>query len=271
MTPWQEVIGVVLLACAGAGAGYLLSRLPKAYWLLGYVPALLLLVAVGISSLEAFPPFSWLMRYRRESASAAALIPVVFCTVLFQLRQKHAKILLVVLVVAADFHFGVHSFLRPALFEKRHRRFQTIVTEDGVCLQNMDYTCAPAAAVTALRLLGLEAEEGELAILARTVPGSGTNFGLLCKALEKRYGSEGLSCRQVDFTTIDDLKGAGVPIVSVRHYTGVGHSVVVMEVTDKEVVIGDPVAGLKRLSHRSFLGIWNMTGIVLTRDVPAHP
>ena len=52
-------------------------------------------------------------------------------------------------------------------------------------MQSNGYNCGPAAAVTALRRLGLPAEEGELAILAHTSSAAGTSCDTLCTAIER--------------------------------------------------------------------------------------
>ena len=51
---------------------------------------------------------------------------------------------------------------------------KTHLDRQGVCRQSHAYTCGPAAAVTCLARLGVTAEEGQLAIDARTGPAVGT-------------------------------------------------------------------------------------------------
>jgi hypothetical protein len=45
--------------------------------------------------------------------------------------------------------------------------------------------------------------------------------------------------------------------------------VTVLEVTDTEVVVGDPLGGLTRLSYQDFAKRWRFIGIVLQRQRPA--
>jgi ABC-type bacteriocin/lantibiotic exporter with double-glycine peptidase domain len=49
----------------------------------------------------------------------------------------------------------------------------------------------------------------------------------------------------------------------------VDHWVTVLEVTDTEVVVGDPAGGLDRLSYQDFAKKWRFVGIVLKRKPPA--
>lgn len=46
----------------------------------------------------------------------------------------------------------------------------------------------------------------------------------------------------------------------------VDHWVTVLEVTDSEVVVGDPLGGLDRLSYQDFAKKWRFVGIVLRRN-----
>jgi hypothetical protein len=86
-------------------------------------------------------------------------------------------------------------FLMPALMKDHLSNLQTKFDKNGICRQTTDYTCGPAAAVTALGKLGLRATEGELAVLSYSSPVTGTLPSCLSSALQDRFGAEGLSCR----------------------------------------------------------------------------
>jgi predicted double-glycine peptidase len=45
----------------------------------------------------------------------------------------------------------------------------------------------------------------------------------------------------------------------------VDHYVTVLEVTDSEVVVGDPLDGLDRMSYDEFRRKWRFEGVVLRR------
>jgi hypothetical protein len=55
---------------------------------------------------------------------------------------------------------AIVPFLAPAFNRGYLAGLKTRIDADGVCRQSSEYTCGPAAAVTALRKLGLPAEEG---------------------------------------------------------------------------------------------------------------
>jgi ABC-type bacteriocin/lantibiotic exporter with double-glycine peptidase domain len=162
--------------------------------------------------------------------------------------------------------FSVLPFLAPAFYLKKLAALQTHVDSEGVCRQNTDYTCGPAAAVTALRRLGFPAEEGELAVRCRTNPFSGTAPDVLCEVLRERYGPLGLRCQYRPFASIDELKQAGLTLAVVKFGWLVDHYVTVLEVTDQAVVVGDPLAGRVTLSHQEFAARWRKVGVVLGRD-----
>jgi ABC-type bacteriocin/lantibiotic exporter with double-glycine peptidase domain len=154
-------------------------------------------------------------------------------------------------------------FLAPAFNQRYLATLTTNVDGDGICRQSNEYNCGPAAAVTALRKLGFPAEEGELAILARTSSATGTPPDMLARALQKRYGSQGLHCKYRMFKDVSELRTAGLTIAVIRLAFLVDHYVVVLEVTDQAVVIADPLSGKRSLSHQEFKRIWRSLGIAM--------
>ena len=71
------------------------------------------------------------------------------------------------------------------------------------------------------------------------------------------------------FKDISELKQAGLTLAVIKYGLMEDHWVTVLEVTDSEVVIGDPLAGLGRLSYAEFSKRWRFIGIVLKRKLPA--
>jgi ABC-type bacteriocin/lantibiotic exporter with double-glycine peptidase domain len=62
-----------------------------------------------------------------------------------------------------------------------------------------------------------------------------------------------------------ELKQAGLTLAVIKYGFMVDHWVTVLEVTDSEVVVGDPLGGLERLSYDEFSKKWRLIGIVLQR------
>ena len=119
--------------------------------------------------------------------------------------------------------------------------------------------------MTGLRRLGFKAEEGELAVLARTSTASGTAPDVLASVLNERFGSQGLHAELRRFKDVTELRGLGPTLVIVKFSLLLDHWLCVLEVTDTEVVVGDPISGLNRLSHAEFNERWRHIGVVLCR------
>lgn len=269
MQPWLETIGVVALALVGAFLGQFSARLRKPWWLLGYVLPLLLVSMVSlarrIDQLSFLPPFSWLMAGRSEFVILAFSTATLFSTPLSRLRYERQKAMVRVLAIVCVFYLSVLPFLGEALFRPYLTDLETQLDAEGICRQSYGFTCGPAAAVTALEVLGFQAEEGELAILSHTSPTAGTPADLLCAALIKRYAAEGLLCEYRRFKSISELKTAGVTIAVTKYRFLVDHYVTVLDVTDEDVVVGDPLVGKRQLSHDEFGRIWRFSGLLLRR------
>ena len=148
---------------------------------------------------------------------------------------------------------------------------KTIVNTNGICFQTTDYTCGPAAAVTALGKLGLSASEGEIAVLSHSSPVAGTLPACLRTALQNRYGADGLKSQYRHFDSIAQLRNAGITLAVVRDAFLSDHCVTVLEVSDRMVTIADPVLGKTLMSHEQFEKIWRFSGIVLKREPTQSP
>ena len=173
-----ETSAVVALAVAGFWLGRVSSRLAGKWWTSGYLLAAVLVAMYALartnSALEFLPPFSWLLAGRRGLALGGFLTTLILSTPLSRLigpRERRAVLVFMALVV---FFGTIRPFLSPALNRRVLLTMETRIDANGICLQNTDYTCGPAAAVTHLRRMGIPATEGELAILAHTSQALGT-------------------------------------------------------------------------------------------------
>jgi predicted double-glycine peptidase len=158
---------------------------------------------------------------------------------------------------------SVLPFFMPVLLRENLASLQTKMDADNVCVQSTNYTCGPAAAVTALRRLGLTAQEGEIAILSHSSPIAGTLPWCLYKAIQNRYASEGLDCQFRRFDSVSQLREADVTLVVVKDAFLLDHCVAVIEVGDETVTIADPVRGQTKMSYKDFEDVWRFYGIAL--------
>ena len=211
------------------------------------------------------------MSGRTEFALVALISTMLLATPLSRLPHKGQKALVIVFMLVLVVSHSVLPFMLPAVIRGRLSRLQTRIDADGVCLQGTSYNCGPAAAVTALRKLGLSAEEGEIAILAHTTSISGTQPDSLCLALRKRYSEAGLACDYRRFTSVAELRNVGVVVALVKFGFLVDHYVAVLDMTDEQITIGDPFVGLRVLSYEEFQDMWRKSGIVLRLQARMEP
>jgi Peptidase C39 family len=269
MIPWPESLADALFALSGAGLGFWFSRLKKPYWTLGYFIPLSLILLYGFAIHKPatwfVPPISWLMLGRRKFAVIGFVATMVLTTPLSRLPRKRDRAVICVLMAAIVFGMSVWPFLAPAFNQNYLARLQTKIDPNGICRQSTSYTCGPATAVTALRKLGFPAEEGQIAILSHTTAATGTPPDILAQVLQERYGKDGLIAEYHAFKDISELKNAGLTLAVIKFTFMVDHYVAVLEVTDSEVVVGDPLDGLDRMSYDEFRQKWRFEGVVLRR------
>ena len=264
---WIETLGVLLLTIAGIGFGKWFSKKP--YWILGFVIPFFLLAAIGITwyfpALEFFPPISWLMSGRREFAAIALITAMLLVTPISRGGSKRLKILAYIFLACIITYYSVLPFLLPGIIKEYLLGLKTRFDQKNVCLQSNGYNCGPAAAVTALRRLGLAAEEGRLAVLSHTSPIAGTPPDSLCLAIQKHYIDEKLLCKYREFKSISGLRGLEPVIALVKYSFLVDHYVTVLAVNEKTLTLGDPLAGFRELSHKEFHKVWRYRGLILRK------
>lgn len=210
ISEYLEAFGVMLLAALGILAGWACSRLPKKMWGVGYVLPLLIVIAVAaarrIPVLEFVAPFSWLMAGRTEFVALALACTTLLTTVLLKLPDRRQRIVLGIFMVIAATYLSVAPFLLPPLLRDYQLSLGTNFDSYDVCLQSNHYNCGAAASVTALKWVGISAQEGEIAVIAGTNPASGTQPDLLAAALQDAYEKRGLSCEYRLFDSVAELK-----------------------------------------------------------------
>ncbi len=270
LNPWFETAGVVLVALFGVFLGRVFSGLRKSYWVLGYfLPFSLVLIMVLTrynNELHFVRPFTWIVAGRIKFIVLSFAVTMGLTVPLSRLPRKIEKVLVCFLMVGVVIWYSVLPFLVPALIKDHLSNIQTRLSSNGVCFQSTDYTCGPAAAVTALGKLGLSAEEGEIAVLSHTSPVAGTLPACLSSALNNRYGPAGLRCKYRRFDSIEQLKNAGLTLAMVKDSFLLDHCLAVLEVSDDTVTVADPMAGMMSIPHKQFRKIWRFSGIVLERD-----
>lgn len=270
MIPWLETIGVATLAAAGWVLGRWFSRRPGRWWLAGYVlPALLLAmycVARHNSRWEFIPPASWLLAGRTEFALAGFITTLILITPLSRLKRRNERRAVAGFAVFLVLSGSLWPFLAPAFNRGLQSSLPTCLDADGVCRQGTDYNCGPAAAVTALRRMGLPAEEGDIAILAHTSTAIGTPPDLLVAAIQKRFGPLGVHAEYRHFRSVAELRNAGIVVAVIKFALLTDHYVTILDAGERQVIVGDPLKGRQVYSPDEFARVWRFTGIVLGLD-----
>jgi predicted double-glycine peptidase len=268
LVPWFESLAVATFAVAAFLLGRFSGRLPRPYWLLGYLfPLAIVLLysaAVFYPLLASVPPLSWMTNGRSRFACFNFITTMLLSAPLSRLAQKRNRIVLCVLITVLT-SVSIIPFLAPAFNRSYLAGLKTRVDSDGVCRQSNDYTCGPAAAVTALRKLGLPAEEGQISILAHTSALTGTEPDVLAAVLQKHYARDGLIAQYRGFRDVEDLKHAGLTVAVMRFNALQDHCVTVLGVETNKIVVADPLSGLTHISPQEFESRWQFVGIVLTR------
>ena len=270
MEPWFDTVGVFIIADIGIFLGLLTTRLKKHFWLLGYIFPLSLILMIDlprhIYRLVFYQPFSWINAGRREYVILAFAIPMLFSIIIPRLPLLRQKIILTIFVTISSVVLFVIPFISPIFVRQELEEIVTVFSPFGICLQSTDYTCGPAAAVTALCQLGIKASEGELAIHAYTTPETGTQDDLLVKAIEEEYSSQGITCTYRCFNSISELRGNCPAIVVTKYSFLIDHYVTVLKVTKDKVIFGDPSSGREMLSYEEFNKKWRSVGIILKKQ-----
>jgi peptidase C39-like protein len=260
---WIETAGVLALTALAFFAGRRLAVLRRPWWMLGYAAPFIIgvvaVVARWMPGVELPAPFSWLAAGRVKFAAVAAAGAMLAGCAVPRLSERWKKIVAGMLCGAVAIAYVVFPFIMPGLASPAETR----IDADGVCRQSTSYNCGPAAAVTALHKLGIEATEGELAALARTNPVSGTESDLLCSAIRGRFDE--LDCEYRRFSSLSELGKADVAIVMLRHAPPDAHYVAVLDVDDDYVMLGDPALGFRQILRDDFERAWQRSGIILTR------
>ena len=267
--PWAQAAGVIALGAAGVGTGLWLSG--RSWWIVGCLAAMPLVFAFGVGrwapQFELVPPFAWVMQGRMEYALLAPAAAVALVPPTMRLRFARQRVLVGIFLAIVAGNYSVMPFLWPALARPRLAHLKTQIDRDEVCHQTTAYTCGPAASVTALRKLDIDAGESDLAVCMYTSPALGTPADVLAASLQERYAPLGLTCEYRAFDSVDELP-RGTPVLAVVKFSFmVDHYVTVLDIDKDRIIVGDPAAGRLTYTRQQFEQRWRFRGVVLRRQV----
>lgn len=272
MPLWAAYLGQMLLALALGAAGLWVSRRSPKVW----GP----LLAAAFLAMLLWP----LMRFRPTlaidllGAPAAACIEItgllvpaalVFSILSRRVPKPRDQRAVAALLVVAGLYFAlsgrwmVHHTL-PALGPTQF--------QGRVCKQSTDYTCVAASLVTMLTARGIQTSEQEMAELAFVQVGAGATDSRALWALERKLAGSTLAASYRSLTLAELSASPKPALVQLGWGFFVSHMVPVMDVTDRGVVIGDPLTGARLVPIAEFTRQWKGQAITLmnTSPEPVH-
>lgn len=268
---WIQTTGLVFSAVCGIAAGAFFSRFRRHYWLLGYALPMamigILLISRYCSWFAFAPPLSWIAAGRARFVVYAFVATMGLTAPFSRLPYRFEKAVVATLMALIVTCFSIIPFVAPIFFRDTLAHLTTRLDPDGICLQSTHYTCGPAAAVTALGELGLQASEGELAVLSYSSPITGTLPTCLAAAIENRYAEQGLECRYRGFDSISELNSEGITLAVVRDAFLYDHCIAVLRVSPDSIIVADPALGKLAIPREQFRKIWRFAGIELKRSI----
>lgn len=266
---WVIASAAVLLAGSGSICGWKSGRIRSKAWLVVFFAPLILTLAITVAlrypMTRIFPPLDWIVAGRAEYVLLAGSLSLMMWSLMPRLERKLLRILVATLCVIVVLLQCVSPFVLSPMLRQQHLAMVTKIDSNGVCRQQTDYTCGPASAVTALRLLGITISEGEMANLLHTTPIGGTELDIAAVYLEEKYGPEGIHFQYRVARSIADLP-ANTPILAVRFYsTRFNHVVAITRDDAGQITVRDPISGQAVMSSGAFDKIFEGEAIVITR------
>ncbi len=194
-------------------------------------------------------PLSALARLEGIGAAPVFAFVVGIAWSLGELRRQRAFVVVAVLLGGGYFVQGGSWMLKqtPATAFATGRSDYPMEV-----LQSQDYSCVPAACATALRVLGVETDEAEMARLTETRPGSGATLLRAMHGLTRRLEGEGLRPQLIE-PTYEDLRSLPVPALTPVQYEPTRlHMITILRVRPDGVLVADPAVGIEFVKRSDF-------------------
>jgi predicted double-glycine peptidase len=264
-------IGMIVLAVLTLGAGVVLGMWvsPRRFWwgpfAVSFAMVLMMALARRLSWWEYRPGFRLLMDGRREYLLLGFNAGFSMFVLAGRLRFSRQRIMVCGIAILFAMYSAILPFVAPMLVRGSLLKLQTRIDPNGVCRQHTDYTCGPAATVTALRQFGIHADEGALAIDMHTSRLTGTDPDVLADVLNAKYGDQGLHCEANYFQTLDDLPKETIVLAIVRYSFLVNHFVVILKIDGNELTLADPLEGIVETTGEQFEERWMKLGVVMRK------
>ena len=163
---------------------------------------------------------------------------------------------------------GAGYFVQGGLWMMRPTPTNAFDQQDGALVieQTQDYSCVPAASATALRMLGLNTTEAEMAELTETRAGSGATLLRALNGIDTRLKHTGIEATLLE-PDYDTLLRIEPPMLTPVQYEAARlHMVTIIEVRPHLVLLADPQVGVEFISRRKFESIYRGQVIAFDGD-----
>lgn len=187
---------------------------------------------------------------RLEGIGAAPLFVFVLGVgwSLASLRRQRAVMIVGMFLGIGYFMHGGMWMMRPTPVNAFGRGGDRLLVT-----QTQDYSCVPAACATALRMLGVNTHETQMAELTETRAGSGATLLRALNGLDERLKGTDLEPLLLE-PTYDELMRLQPPMLTPLRYEAARlHMVTILEVRPHRVVLADPQVGIEFIDRDEFI------------------
>lgn len=221
-----------------------------------------LLIIGNIFHLAYSFPFYYLIPGFRDNYLFIILTSFISSYVVSISESKVQK-LITAGILGVLIYFHAFFIVSPILIKNDLQNLVPKLSKYKIYEQTTDFTCGPTAAATALRVFGIHATEGQLAIQAKT-SSKGTDLCLLYNSLKSNYGS--VLDFQIGKFSIPDLKESDTALLVLKLGFINYHCVAVIKFDEDSIVIADPADGLPQwISIPEFKKQWTREAILINR------
>ncbi len=253
---WMTVMAALLSVLAFRWVFERVSQWPARRRLAYLFPALVLALP-GLSFafyyLHLIPDHAWYFEFRSWPGTE---ILMVFVAVFVALVASFLPRWMMVFALLGVIGTSMIPTLKPLLGPIPDENFKE-QWNGRVCTQSTPSTCGPSAAASALRTLGIEASERDLARESHS-SSRGTEAWYLARAIRAR----GVRAKFSQGPGFDP--SVPLPAIYGVQINDFGHFIAILEVDNGTYVVGDPLNGEERLSAEALLQRYEFSGFSLS-------
>ena len=248
----------IILAVAAFGSGIFLGMKDKRVHapILGLILLPVIIRLVSTHTALGFPPFNWFIGGRISDIVVCFCALVIFGAGYGSIKRQRRRIIIAVFSALAVIFYVIYPKFFTLFLQSNLKKLQGSVYKEGICFQTSKYSCGPASGVMFLHALGVKTSEAEMAKLSETNNLTGTSIDMLSLAVNTKLKPVGLKAvyEKVNYETIKAFNKPFITTINLRFM--VDHYIVVFDVKDDKVIIGDPLEGRKTYSKELFLKKW---------------